>query len=199
MSSERFADKNATLCADVRTGAGGAGCSRSAVCACERMVREQIADRGVRDPRVLQAMRAVLRWHVQYKFSRKRPQKWGQGMGQGQSAASSEEDLRRLKGSDPRKLALASLLWKTTTAPEGWLSETFVDEKRGQRQPAVAKDGSEEASKEIAEGTGSIHQNQRLNSLSFLHTDPGSDSLVIIEKKLHGRTRRSWRSLQGQR
>ncbi|HEY5813796.1 MAG TPA: hypothetical protein VIT23_14210, partial [Terrimicrobiaceae bacterium] len=39
------------------------------------------------------------------------------------SAGLREEDLPGLKGSDPRKLALASLLWKTTTASQGWLSE----------------------------------------------------------------------------
>jgi hypothetical protein len=32
-------------------------------------------------------------------------------------------DLSRLKGSDPRKVALAELLWKQTTVSQEWLAE----------------------------------------------------------------------------
>lgn len=32
-------------------------------------------------------------------------------------------DLEGLKGSDPRKLALAELLWKRTTVSQEWISE----------------------------------------------------------------------------
>ena len=34
-----------------------------------------------------------------------------------------EKDLRALKGTDPRKLVLAELLWKRTTVSQEWIAE----------------------------------------------------------------------------
>ena len=39
------------------------------------------------------------------------------------AAGLSEADLPMLKSADPRKLALASLLWQHTTVSQGWLAE----------------------------------------------------------------------------
>ncbi|MGI8605419.1 MAG: transposase [Verrucomicrobiales bacterium] len=39
------------------------------------------------------------------------------------AAGLSTSDLKRLKGSDPRKLALARLLWQKTAVSQGWLAE----------------------------------------------------------------------------
>jgi putative transposase len=39
------------------------------------------------------------------------------------AAGLSTSELSRLKGSDPRKLALARLLWQNTTVSQGWLAE----------------------------------------------------------------------------
>ena len=37
-----------------------------------------------------------------------------------------EKDLPGLKGSDPRKLAMAELLWKRTTVSQGWIAEKLA-------------------------------------------------------------------------
>ncbi len=39
------------------------------------------------------------------------------------AAGLDEKELRALKGSDPRKLVLAELLWKRTTVSQEWLAE----------------------------------------------------------------------------
>jgi hypothetical protein len=39
------------------------------------------------------------------------------------TAGLEKKDLRALKGSDPRKLVLAELLWKRTTVSQEWLAE----------------------------------------------------------------------------
>ena len=40
-----------------------------------------------------------------------------------QAAGLAEKDLSGMKGSDPRKLALAELLWKRTTVSQEWIAE----------------------------------------------------------------------------
>jgi putative transposase len=39
------------------------------------------------------------------------------------TAGLDEKDLRALKGTDPRKLVLAELLWKRTTVSKEWIAE----------------------------------------------------------------------------
>jgi hypothetical protein len=50
--------------------------------------------------------------------------------------------LAGLKGSDPRKLALAELLWKQTTVSQEWIAGRTVNAQRGEREPAAAAAGS---------------------------------------------------------
>jgi hypothetical protein len=70
------------------------------------------------------------------KVSRKKVSGWGQlvqshgeeqverWLEEGLKAAGlDEKELRALKGSDPRKLVLAELLWKRTTVSQEWLAE----------------------------------------------------------------------------
>ena len=49
-------------------------------------------------------------------------------------------DLHRLKGSDPRKLALAELLWKRTTVSQEWITEKLAMRSAANsvRQPLLA-------------------------------------------------------------
>jgi hypothetical protein len=42
------------------------------------------------------------------------------------AAGITAEDLAALPGSDPRKLALANLLWRRTTVSQGWIAEKLA-------------------------------------------------------------------------
>jgi REP element-mobilizing transposase RayT len=65
--------------------------------------------------------RAYRRSAQQQSHGLKQAEQW---LEQGLAAAGlSEEDLGQLKGSDPRKVALAELLWRRTTVSQEWLAE----------------------------------------------------------------------------
>jgi hypothetical protein len=68
------------------------------------------------------------------------------------AAALQEADLRRLRGSDPRKMALARLLWESTTVSQGWIAENLHMRSAANVSQLLRRAGREPRPPKLPEG-----------------------------------------------
>ena len=72
------------------------------------------------------------------------------------AAGLNENELKPTRGSDPRKIALAQLLWRRTTVSQVWLAERLAMRSAANVRQQLRRPGADEIKGKVPRGLASF-------------------------------------------